>query len=74
LTVGNLGSAWTMNPVAVIVVPYLALSWFLWARRVATGRPRAFLAPGWLVLSIAIGLVVYGVLRNVPGLEVLAPH
>jgi hypothetical protein len=74
LTVGNLDAAWSMNPVAVLALPYLAVSWLLWARRTATGRPRAFLAPAWLVLSIGIGLVVYGVLRNVPGLEVLAPH
>ncbi|PFG15750.1 uncharacterized protein DUF2752 [Propionicimonas paludicola] len=74
LTVGNLEAAWAMNPAAVLAVPYLAVSWLLWARREITGRPRAFLAPGWLILSVGIGLVVYGVLRNVPGLEVLAPH
>lgn len=74
LTVGNLGGAWTMNPVAVLSLPYLAVAWVLWARRVITGRARAFLAPGWLVLAIGAALVLYGVLRNVPGLAVLAPH
>ncbi len=74
LTVGNLGGAWSMNPVAVLALPYLAVSWFLWGRRVVTGKGRAFLAPAWVLWAVGIGLVLFGVLRNVPGLEVIAPH
>ncbi len=74
LAVGDVGSAWSMNPLAVLAVPYLIWAWVAWARRVITGKPRAFLAPGWVPLTVGVVIVAFGVLRNVPGLEFLAPH
>lgn len=74
LTFGNLPAAWAMNPLAVLAVPYLVYSWLAWLRRGVTGGARRRLAPGWLILSIGIAIVAFGVLRNVPALNVLAPH
>jgi hypothetical protein len=74
LTLGNLGAAWTMNPLVVLATPYLLWAWAAWVRRATTGRPRSFLAPGWLIMALAFGLVAYGVARNIGGLEFLAPH
>lgn len=74
LTVGNLGAAWSMNPLTVLAVPYLIWAWLAWVRRAATGRPRSFLAPGWLIISLGIGIGLFAILRNIPGLEFLAPH
>jgi hypothetical protein len=74
LTNGDLAGAWAMNPLAVLAAPYLLWAWGAWLRRTITQRPRKFLAPGWLVLAIAIGILAFGVLRNLPGLEFLAPH
>ena len=74
LAVGDLVGAWAMNPLVVVAVPYLIWAWAAWARRVVTGKPRSFLAPGWVPMMIGIGIVAFAALRNVPGLEVLAPH
>ncbi|MPN48549.1 hypothetical protein SDC9_196159 [bioreactor metagenome] len=74
LSVGDLAGAWMMNPLLVLSVPYLVGVWIAAVQRSATGRPRRWVAPGWLVLSVAIALTLFGVLRNVPALSFLAPH
>lgn len=74
LTVGDLGAAASMNPLAVLAVPYLIWAWLAWLRRKATGRPRSFLVPGWVVGTVGVAILTFGVLRNIPGFEILAPH
>lgn len=74
LTTGDLASAWSMNPLAVLVVPYLVWAWIAWLRRVVTGRPRQFLAPAWVPMTIGVAMVLFAVLRNVPAFAFLAPH
>ena len=70
LTHLDLAGAWGMNPLLVLVLPFLAASWLAWARRAWTGLPRRWIAPGWAVWVIFGVIVAYSVLRNVP---VLAP-
>jgi hypothetical protein len=73
---GELGAAWDMNPLAVLLAPALALAWARWLRGRWRGTPprrargvRA--ASPWLVLVAVVG---FAVLRNVPALApVLAP-
>ncbi len=74
LSVGDLAGAWAMNPLLVLSVPYFVAVWLASVQRAATGRSRRWVAPGWLVLTLAIALTLFGVLRNVPTLSFLAPH
>lgn len=74
LTCGEVGSAWAMNPLVVLAVPYLLWAWSSWLYRGAIGARRRWAAPGWWLVTLAVGITLFGVLRNVPGLEFLAPH
>lgn len=79
----DVASAWQMNPLWVLLVPFivLALGWWTWTRyRVAraerVGLPRpTYKAPGPILGFVGVGvLVVYSVARNVPVLmPLLAP-
>jgi len=70
---GDLMTALARNPFTVVAAGYLAVSWALWLQRSATGRPRRWVArPGvWYgVLGI---ILMFWVLRNVPGWTWLSP-
>lgn len=43
-----------------------------WGHRQGTGRPRYWVAPAWSLWTLLV-VVAFGVLRNVPGFEALAP-
>ena len=74
LTHLDLAGAWGMNPLLLVVLPFLLLTWVLWVRRIVAGRHKARLLPGWVVLSIFGAFLLYGVARNVPALApLLAP-
>ena len=73
LATGDPVMAWRMNPLAIVAIPYLVWSWLSWARRSVTGRPRAWLAPPWVLWTVLVATLAYWVLRNVPGLEFLGP-
>jgi len=45
----------------------------LWLRRTATGRPRRWLAPPWALYSVLGAILMFWVLRNVPGWTWLSP-
>jgi uncharacterized iron-regulated membrane protein len=70
LTQLDVAGAWAMNPLLLVVLPFLATSWVLWTRRAVRGVPKSRLLPGWVVIGVLVVLVGYGVARNVP---VLAP-
>lgn len=70
---GDVGDAFGMNPLGFLLLPVLLAYWGQWTYRVVTGRPRgAPLASGvvWAFLAVVL---VYWVLRNLPGFEALAP-
>lgn len=60
--------AWSMNPLLLVVAPFLVGSWFAWVRRTATGRPRRRVAPAWAVWGLLVVVLAYWVARNVPAL------
>jgi len=68
----NLSAAWGMNPLFVLVVPLLVVTWLRWSVRswrggVGTGfRP---LSPRRALVGLVV-LLVFGIARNIP---VLAP-
>ncbi|MFC3687504.1 DUF2752 domain-containing protein [Aquipuribacter hungaricus] len=70
---GDLVAAAAMNPLALVLLPVLVLYWLAWVRRTVTGRSRGTPAPAWVVWGFLVVCAVYAVLRNLPGMSVLAP-
>ncbi|WP_240666332.1 DUF2752 domain-containing protein [Oerskovia turbata] len=67
LATGDLAGAWAMNPLWVLVVPFLVVAWALWVRRAWRGTT-ARAVPPWIgVLGLAV-LIGFGIARNVPAL------
>jgi hypothetical protein len=70
----DVAGAWSMNPLAVLALPFIIGSWFAWAHRAATGRPRRYLSPPWVPNTLLVVVIAFWVLRNVPVLQpYLAP-
>lgn len=61
------------NPLMGAAIPLLLWTWLRWTRRAARGRSRTSAAPPWAVWSLLGVILGFWVLRNVPGLEWLAP-
>ena len=70
---GDVGTALARNPFAVVAMGYLVVSWVLWFERTARGRPRRWLAPPWVLYSVLGAILMFWVLRNVPGWTWLSP-
>lgn len=73
LTHGDVTEALARNPVTTVVVPLLVLWWAAWAWRRATGRERTWVAPPAVIWAGGVLLVLFWVLRNMPGMEWIAP-
>lgn len=62
----DVAGAMGMNPLAVVVVPWLMWRWIAWMLA-ASGRPVGrTLVPGWVLYLLAACIVLYGVARNMP--------
>ncbi|MFI9272400.1 DUF2752 domain-containing protein [Kitasatospora sp. NPDC052896] len=74
LTHGDLTTACHDNLLAVVLFAVLGVYWLRWAWAALTGGPppRLSLGPGWTVLLVVV-LVVFTVVRNLPGGAGLAP-
>jgi hypothetical protein len=70
---GDLGTALARNPLVVVAVGYLAVTWVLWLERSVTGRSRRWLAPPWVLYSVFGAILLFWLLRNVPGWTWLSP-
>ena len=70
---GDLVTALSRNPVAVVALGYVVLCWVLWLDRAATGRARRLLAPPWVLYGVLGAILAFWVLRNVPGWTWLSP-
>ncbi|SDZ08181.1 Protein of unknown function [Micromonospora pattaloongensis] len=73
LAAGDVPGAFRQNPLVVVTLAALAA---LWVRAVVrAGRPPAARAARpRLIAGVAAAVVLFGVLRNLPGLELLAPR
>lgn len=70
---GDPSRAWAMNPGFLLTLPVLAAMWVFTLRRAWRGVPQRW-EPGPIVLgAIPVVVVLYWVLRNVPGFEFLGP-
>ena len=63
----DLVSAWSMNPLWVLVVPVVVFAWVAWVRRAWLGRRLGTFEPWMWIVPLVVGLA-YGVLRNLPAL------
>lgn len=70
---GDLLTALARNPFTVVVAGYLAISWALWLQRTATGRARRWVARPWVLYGVFGIILLFWVLRNVPGWTWLSP-
>ena len=70
---GDLTTAWARNPLAVVGLAYLLVTWVLWFERTATGRRPSWLAPPWVLYGVLAAILMFWVLRNVPGWTFLSP-
>ncbi len=70
---GDVAGALAMNPLGLLMVLVLVGYWGGWTWRVLRRRDRGAPLPGWAVWSFLVVVVAYAVLRNLPGMGVLAP-
>ena len=68
----DLAGAWAHNALLVLAVPLLVAAWVRWLGD-RLGWWRSAPLPAWTAWAVLVVLVSYGILRNVPGLEFLAP-
>jgi hypothetical protein len=73
LAQGDLMTALARNPFAVVALAYVVIAWVLWLQRTATERPVRWLAPAWVLYGVLAAILVFGVLRNLPGWTWLSP-
>jgi Protein of unknown function (DUF2752) len=70
---GDLTTALARNPLAVVVLGYVVVTWVLWLERTIAGRPPRWLAPPWVLYGVLGAILAFWVLRNVPGWTWLSP-
>lgn len=68
----DLAGAWAHNELFVLTVPVMVAAWVRWLG-LRRGWWRAAPIPAWTAWVALAALVAYGVLRNLPGFEFLAP-
>lgn len=64
---GNLGAAWAMNPLTVILLPFVVYGLASEGLGVLRGRglPHVFLPALWIQVLCAV-IVLFGIVRNIP--------
>jgi hypothetical protein len=72
LTHLDVGTALARNPLTVAFVGVLAAMWVAWLQRSVTGRARR-VAPAWVLWTLLGVVCVFWVVRNLPGMQWLAP-
>ena len=73
---GNVRAAWAMNPLSVVLFPFLAYGLAREAISYGTGRPLPqFAAPGAWIRALCALIVLFGIVRNLPfhPFDLLAP-
>ena len=73
---GNLRAAWAMNPLTVILLPFLTYGLASYALYELRGRglPRIFLPAVW-IRALCLAIILFGIVRNLPlhPFDLLAP-
>lgn len=73
---GNLRAAWALNPLTIVLLPFLAYGTISYALFELRGKhlPRLFLPAIW-IRALCAGIILFGIARNLPfhPFELLAP-
>jgi len=73
---GNLRAAWSLNPLTIVLLPFLAYGLASHALFEIRGQhlPRLFLPAAWIQALCAV-IILFGIARNIPvhPFELLAP-
>jgi|ERR687895_2394180 hypothetical protein len=71
---GHFGEAFGRNPLAFAFLPLLGYLWVRWAAAAARGRPMgSVLFRPWMIWAFVALVLVFWLVRNLPGGQVLAP-
>lgn len=72
---GHIATAFGFNALFPLFLGAIVVGWFAWMRSARGHPPIAWLVkmPLWLTIAAGVGVVAFGVARNMPGLEALAP-
>lgn len=70
---GHLGAALHDNALYVLGLPVLLMLWWRWFEVSRSGAPAARMLPRWLSRSLIVLALVFGVARNLPFGQFLAP-
>jgi hypothetical protein len=73
VTQGDLAGAAGLNVLALASLPVLAVIWLRWTRRTWTGAARPQPVPAAWLWALAILVVAFGLVRNLPFGAALAP-
>lgn len=74
LVAGDVGAALGLNLLVVVAGPLVVAEWLRWTVGRARGRRTSFMNVSTRTLAVVTTIaLVYAVLRNLPGLEALAP-
>jgi hypothetical protein len=72
LTQGDVVAAADSNLLLVLALPFLAWRWVSWTGQRAGRLQRTWSAPGWSLMVLAMIVLAFWVVRNVPGVPFLA--
>lgn len=68
LATGDLAEAWSMNPMLTVALPLLGVLWARWLWRSWHNQPPRN-PPAWLFVAVGAVVLLFGVVRNIPGLQ-----
>ena len=73
---GNLSAAWAMNPLTVVLLPFLTYGLIAWVVAETYGKqlPQPFLPATW-IRALGVAIILFGIARNIPlhPFDLLAP-
>jgi hypothetical protein len=70
---GDIARAVACNPLTIAASPFLVAGVVRESRRILAGRDAAWRVPAWAIYAVLVLLLGFGVARNLPGGEWLAP-
>jgi hypothetical protein len=70
---GQLYAALSSNLLVVLAVPVAVLVWLDWTRNRLSGSGSRVRVPAWSAWSLLVGVLAFGLARNLPATSWLAP-
>src|SRR5690606_20689016 len=70
---GDVAAAFSRNPLIPVLLVLSSVVFARWAWLRWRGRPLVWNPPNWVPIVLGVAVLGYGIARNLPGLEFLAP-